>query len=67
MVEIIGYIAMAFVMGSFLCSDMKKLRVVNTVGCLMFIAYGSMIGSIPIVITNAFITLVNLYYLFIKK
>ena len=67
MIEGIGYLAMAFVMGSFLVSDMKKLRIINTAGCLLFIAYGIFISSIPIIITNAFITLVNGYYLFIKK
>ncbi len=66
-VEWVGYAAMIMLMISFVMKDIKKLRVVNTIGCLLFVAYGFMIGSWPIIITNAFITLVNLYYLLVKK
>ena len=66
-VEWVGYAAMVTLMISFLMKDIKKLRYINTVGCLLFVAYGIMLNSYPIIITNAFISMVNIYYLFIKK
>jgi hypothetical protein len=68
MTEIIGYIASAGVLISFLMKDIKTLRIVNSVGCALFIIYGIMLGwSWPIIITNAAIIGINAYYLFIKK
>ena len=67
MTEYIGYAASALVLKSYLMKDMTYLRVVNTVGCLVFIIYGVFIASIPVVITNSAIVLVNLYYLFAAK
>ncbi len=67
LVEWVGYAAMIMLMISFMMKDIKKLRIINTIGCLLFVVYGFMLGSYPIIITNAFISLVNLYYLLIKK
>jgi hypothetical protein len=65
--EIIGYFGSAMILLSFMMKDMKTLRWVSILGCVIFIVYGSMIGAIPIVITNSAIVFVNLYYLFFKK
>ena len=66
-VEWTGYAAMTILMISFLMKDIKKLRIINTVACLLFVVYGYMLNSYPVIISNAFIGLVNLYYLFLKK
>ena len=66
-VEWTGYIAMVTLMISFLMKDIKKLRIINTIACLLFVAYGFMLHSYPVIISNAFISLVNLYYLWYKK
>ncbi|AZQ44815.1 YgjV family protein [Nonlabens ponticola] len=65
--EIIGYLASLFVLLSFFNKDLRKLRIVNSVGCALFVAYGIMLPSIPVIITNVAILMVNGYYLFIKK
>ena len=65
--EIVGYLASFFVLLSFFNKDMRKLRIVNSVGCALFVTYGVLLGSIPIIITNVAILMVNGYYLFIKK
>ena len=65
--EIIGYLASLFVLLSFFNKDVKKLRIVNSVGCAFFVGYGILLGSIPVIITNVAILMVNGYYLFIKK
>ncbi|MDG4946889.1 uroporphyrinogen decarboxylase [Weeksellaceae bacterium KMM 9713] len=67
-VEIIGYSASAFIMGSFLIfNNIKLLRIINGIGCLLFVVYGYFIDSWPIIIPNVFIFLVQIYYLFIHK
>lgn len=61
--EILGYIASFFVAVSLLMSSFLLLRVLNLIGAIAFVLYGVCIGSIPIVITNGFITLINIHYL----
>lgn len=67
-IELIGYSASAFILGSFLVSNnIRLLRIINGIGCVLFVIYGSLIGSWPIMIPNAIIFLIQLYYLFIFK
>jgi len=65
--EIIGYISSFLILISFTMKDMRKLRIVNLFGCTGFIIYGIVLNGIPIIITNAAIVIINVYYLFIKK
>lgn len=62
-IDYIGYAASLFVLLSFFMKKIATLRMVNIVGCSFFIAYGFLIDSIPIIITNVAIVLVNAYYL----
>lgn len=67
-VEWVGYLAMIFVASSFLMKKINRLRAINSIGATLFILYGFLLAtSWPIIITNAFILSLNLYYLFIKK
>jgi len=53
---------------SFLMKGIKQLRMLNTVACALFVAYGFMLAtSWPIIISNASIMGINIYILFIKK
>ena len=62
--EYIGYLASALVLISFLMKKMTVLRMVNTLGCVCFVAYGILLHySWPIIITNVAICMVNVYYL----
>lgn len=63
-VEILGYVAMVLVALSFLLKDVIKLRVVNSLGCACFVAYGLLIDSIPVTGLNALVVCINLYYIF---
>ena len=71
LVEIVGYLASIVVLLSFTMKDVKKLRLVNMVGCLLFVVYGFMMPTIrvglPIIITNAAIMGINMYYSFVAK
>ena len=62
--EWVGYLASLVLMSSFIMKRINTLRIVNSVGCLLFVIYGFMLAtSWPIIITNAFILGVNIYYL----
>lgn len=61
--ELAGYIASIFVALSLLMSSILALRVLNLIGAIAFVIYGVMVGSIPVMITNGFITLIDIYYL----
>lgn len=65
--EIIGYIASLGVLLSFLMKRIKTLRIINTIACTVFIVYGILLNSIPIIITNGAIVMINLYFLLIKE
>jgi uncharacterized protein with PQ loop repeat len=62
--EIIGYLASIVVLISFLMKDILKLRIVNFIGCGLFVVYGVMLHySIPIILTNGVIMIIHIYYL----
>ena len=62
--EIIGYSASALLIISFMLGDITKLRIVNTLGCAFFVAYGFLLdNNWPIIIPNVFIMGVNIYHL----
>ncbi|MEN9348944.1 MAG: hypothetical protein RLZZ77_2455 [Bacteroidota bacterium] len=66
--EIVGYIGSLMVLVSFLMKDIKTLRFINSIGCALFIVYGILLGfSIPIILTNAAILVINAYSLLGKK
>jgi len=66
--EWVGYLASVALIISFMMKNVNSLRVINSIGAVLFIAYGIMLQtSWPIIITNVFILLVNIYYLTIKK
>jgi hypothetical protein len=62
-VELIGYLASGLIVLSLLMASVLKLRVINLVGAVVFTAYGLLIGSLPVVVTNAAIVLIDVYYL----
>ncbi|NQY04935.1 MAG: uroporphyrinogen decarboxylase [Flavobacteriaceae bacterium] len=64
-VEWIGYAAMATLLISFMMKEVAKLRIINAVGCALFVWYGFALDPIakPIIVTNLAILGINLYYL----
>ena len=66
-IEWIGYAASFFLLLSFLMRNIKTLRYINSLGCLLFVAYGLLLNSWPLIITNGSIVLINIYYLFINR
>ena len=60
--DFIGYAASAFVLLSFVMKKMILLRIINVIGCSLFVIYGVLLWSFPIILTNVAIVLVNTYF-----
>lgn len=59
----VGYIASGVVLLSFLFKNMTRLRILNSLGCSIFVYYGILLDSIPVIVTNLGILFINAYYL----
>lgn len=66
--EWVGYAASLALIISFTMKNINTLRIINSLGAVLFVVYGIMLEtSYPIIITNAFILMVNVYYLAFKR
>lgn len=66
----IGYAASVFIVSSFLFKDIKTIRIINLLGCICFVIYGFFIGATPlypIIIPNAILSFIQLYFLMKKQ
>jgi hypothetical protein len=52
MVDALGWIATAFVVGSYFCTSPTTLRVVQMLGAVIWTAYGIFIDSLPVIAAN---------------
>ena len=66
MTEVLGWIATAVVVGSFGIQEVKKLRIVNCLGSLLWIGYGFLKQDNPVIFVNISIILMHTYW-FIKN
>jgi len=75
MAEYIGYLASFFIVGGFLLKDLRTIRIINLFGCICFVIYGIFLRDyrdysqwlLPVIIPNAILALVQIYYLLAKK
>ncbi len=66
--EIFGYIAMIFLVISFIPKQIRTIRILNFIGCSFFIVYGILLGwKYPLIISNVLIAIIQLYHLFFVK
>ncbi|MBW8522072.1 uroporphyrinogen decarboxylase [Chryseobacterium chendengshani] len=64
----IGYAASLFTILSFILKDLRKIRIVNLIGCICFVVYGIFSGMLwPVIIPNAIICFVQIYHLLTAK
>jgi hypothetical protein len=63
MIEAVGYLGSALVIASLLMTRILRFRVISLMGSTSFLAYGLLIGSVPIVITNVVIMGINITFL----
>jgi len=62
-VSLVGYLASVLLGISLLVNNDLRFRWLNTFGCLTFVVYGALIGAYPIILTNAALFLINVFYL----
>lgn len=61
--ELVGYVASALVVVSLAMTSVVRLRMISLAGSIAFVVYGSLIESIPIIVTNASIAALNVWFL----
>jgi hypothetical protein len=61
MLEILGWIATAMFAVSYLFKDPRRLRFVQAVAAIMWIAYGIALHAMPVVLSNLIVALVAGY------
>ncbi|MFT4295237.1 MAG: hypothetical protein QM582_07475 [Micropruina sp.] len=62
-VEVIGYVASALIVLSLTMTSVVRLRLLSMTGGLIFVVYGAMLPSVPIIVTNAAVAGVNIWFL----
>ena len=63
LIELFGYLGSFIVLVSFIMTSQVKLRIVNTIGSIIFTIYAFIIKSYPTAIMNLVLILINIYYL----
>ena len=68
--EWLGLLASAFILVSFLTTNQTKTRLINMVGCVVFVVYGFLLPAYSTAFMNAALFVVHIVYLtkdFLKK
>ena len=63
-IEWVGYSASLFIVISLTMTSIVKLRIINSIGCLLFVIYGLNVKAYHVVISNALIIMINIYNLY---
>jgi hypothetical protein len=61
--EIVGYAASALVVASLAMTSVVRLRAISLLGSVVFVVYGALLPSVPIVLTNGAIAALNVWFL----
>ena len=66
-IELLGYASSLFIAISLMMRDIFKLRIINSIGCLLFIIYGLNVKAYPVALANVIILIINFYNLYKLK
>ena len=61
MVEVLGIVATLFILAAFSLNDKKLIRLVDSMGALLFVIYGILINSLSVWLLNICLIIINLY------
>lgn len=61
--ELIGYAASLLIVASLAMTSVVRLRIISLIGSLTYVVYGVLLPSIPIILTNAIIAGLNIWFL----
>ena len=59
MLDIFGYIGTAVVLLSFAMTDIKWMRTINMIGCIISVIYAICVSNMPTVVLNVSIFVIN--------
>ena len=62
-VELVGIVASMFVLGAFACKSVKLIRILDTIGAVLYIVYGILIKSVPNVFMNVVLVGIQAYHI----
>lgn len=65
--ELIGIAGTLFVLLSFLMKDLKKVRIINIIGAVLFVVYGILIKALSTWLLNLILIIVHIVYLMKEK
>jgi hypothetical protein len=65
--EIMAYIGSLIILISFCTKNVNLLRVLNNVGCVIFLFYAFYHGRLPLIILNSMVIAVNMYHIWSDK
>ena len=65
--ELIGLTATIFVLLSFSANDIKRVRIINIIGAVLFVIYGYLIGAFSTWLLNGLLVLIHIYKLIKEK
>ncbi len=61
LIELVGYTGSILVVVSMLMTSVKKIRIINTTGSLIFAIYALIIKSYPTALMNLSLVMINIY------
>lgn len=61
--EMIGYLGSVLVAISLMMRSLLRLRIINSIGCVVFVVYGILIHAYPVAILDGFIICINSFFL----
>ena len=64
MIDIIGYIGMGIILYSFTIENIYKLRLVNSIGSIVWIVYGLGIMAGPTILVNSSVLAIHLHWFY---
>lgn len=60
--DIIGWVATALTLLSFMATKMSILRLINFIGCVFWVAFGMLNKTNPIIVTNIVIATIHMVW-----
>lgn len=65
--EIIGWFGSLLVLISFIPKNVKLIRIINAIGCVVWVIYGFITNAPSVWVMNILVMLLNLYHLIRNK
>ncbi len=65
--ELMAYMGSVIIFFSFVVKNVKWLRILNNIGCVIFLIYAFYHGRTPLIILNSGVILVNIWHLLKKN